>query len=266
MQRGVRLSLAILAAAFLAGRAFAADADTDTSSIASRQHNEKTDFTDAQIVDGFLKTTFGAEYQLAGKVDRIRKFDKPVRVFITGVDRPDRSRQVEAVTADIGEHIGHLDIAVTTNREEANLIVRLVPDRDLDRSIRKSYGTTTARKIRKSLNPQCLSGFRKNDKYEIEYAEVILTVDSGDFVFLDCAYEEMLQSLGPINDTGSVPWTMFNDSVSMGFFDTYDRYLLNILYDPRVKAGMSVDQVRPLLPAILKDVRSRITSSPAEHR
>jgi len=266
MQRGVRLSLAILAATLLAGRAFAADADPDVSSIASRQHNEKTDFTDAQIVDGFLKTTFGAEYQLAGKVDRIRKFDKPVRVFITGVDRPDRSRQIETVTADIGEHIGHLDIAVTKNREEANLIVRLVPDRDLDRSIRKSYGTTTARKIRKSLNPQCLSGFRKNDKYEIEYAEVILTVDSGDFVFLDCAYEEMLQSLGPINDTGSVPWTMFNDAVSMGFFDTYDRYLLNILYDPRVKAGMSVDQVRPLLPAILKDVRSRITSSPAEPR
>jgi len=262
MKQGARLSLAILAATALASPVFAADAGIP--SIAVNQHNEKTDFTDAEIIDGFLKTTFGAEYQLAGKVDRIRKFDKPVRVFITGADRPDRSRQIETVTADIGEHIDHLDIAVTEHRDEANLIVRLVRDRDLDSSIRKSYGTTTARKIRKSLNPQCLSGFRKNSQYEIEYAEVILTVDSGDFVFFDCAYEEMLQSLGPINDTGSVPWTMFNDSVSMGFFDTYDRYLLNILYDPRVKAGMSVDQVRPLLPAILKDIRARIAPSVKE--
>ena len=264
MTRGARLSLAIVAAAFLASPAIAAG--TDVSAITAKKRNEKTDFTDAQIVEGFLKTTFGAEYQLAGKVDRIRKFDKPVRVFITGVDRPDRSRQIEAVTADIGEHIDHLDIGVTTNRNEANLIVQLVRDRDLDRSIRKSYGTTTARKIKTSLNPQCLSGFRKNDRYEIEHAEVILTVDSGDFVFLDCAYEEMLQSLGPINDTRSVPWTMFNDAVSMGFFDTYDRYLLNMLYDPRIKAGMSVDQVRPLLPAILKDVRAKIAPSPARHR
>lgn len=264
MNPRVRISLAVLATAFVASPALAAD--TDIPSITARQHNEKTDFTDAEIIDGFLKTTFGAEYQLAGKVDRIRKFHKPVRLFITGTDRPDRKRQVKAVTADIGRQIDHLDIAVTSDREEANLIVQLVPDRDLDRSIRKSYGTATARKIRKSLDPQCLSGFRKNDRYEIEYAEVILTVDSGDFVFLDCAYEEMLQSLGPINDTSSVPWTMFNDTVSMGYFDTYDRYLLNILYDPRIKAGMSIDQVRPLLPVILKDVRARITASPRERR
>lgn len=262
MRRGARINLAILATGLLAGPALAAG--PDARSIAAKQHNEKTDFTDTQIFDGFLKTTFGAEYQLAGKVDRIRKFHKPVRVFITGVERPDRSRQIEAVTADIARRVGHLDIAVTRHREEANLIVQLVNDRDLDRSIRKSYGTAAARKIRTSLNPQCLSGFRKNDRYEIEHAEVILIVDSGDFVFLDCAYEEMLQSLGPINDTPSVPWTMFNDDVSMGFFDTYDRYLLNILYDPRVKAGMSIDQVRPLLPAILKDVRAKVAPSAAK--
>jgi hypothetical protein len=84
---------------------------------------------------------------------------------------------------------------------------------------------------------------------------VILTIDNGDFVFFDCAYEEMLQSLGPINDTNSVPWTMFNDKVSMGFFDVYDQYILNLLYDPRVKPGMTVEQVRAVLPAALADVR-----------
>jgi Protein of unknown function (DUF2927) len=84
---------------------------------------------------------------------------------------------------------------------------------------------------------------------------VILTVDNGDFVFLDCAYEELLQSLGPINDTSTVPWTMFNDNVSMGYFDVYDQYLLNVLYDPRIKAGMTVQEVQAVLPAVLADVR-----------
>ena len=66
----------------------------------------------------------------------------------------------------------------------------------------------------------------------------------------------MLQSLGPINDTSSVPWTMFNDNVSMGYFDVYDQYILNVLYDPRIKAGMTVLEVRSMLPEVLVDVRA----------
>ena len=71
---------------------------------------------------------------------------------------------------------------------------------------------------------------------------MILPVDAGEFAFYDCAYEELLQALGAINDDRSVPWTMFNDDVQMGFFDVYDEYLLNILYDPRVRPGH--DQAR----------------------
>ena len=121
---------------------------------------------------------------------------------------------------------------------------------------RASTAANAPSEIRTSLDPQCLSGFRKNEQFEIEHSDVILTVDSGDFVFLDCAYEELLQSLGPINDTSSVPWTMFNDNVSMGFFDVYDQYILNLLYDPRIKAGMTVQEVKAVLPEVLADVRA----------
>jgi hypothetical protein len=48
---------------------------------------------------------------------------------------------------------------------------------------------------------------------------------------------------------------MFNDDVSMGFFDIYDQYILNILYDPRIKAGMTVGEVKAVLPEVLVDVR-----------
>ena len=133
--------------------------------------------------------------------------------------------------------------------------VKLVRDRDLYRTITSFYGAEKAREIRTSLDPQCLSGFRKNEQFEIEHSDVILTVDVSDFTFLDCAYEEVLQSLGPINDTASVPWTMFNDNVSMGYFDVYDQYILNLLYDPRIKAGMTVQEVKAVLHEVLADVR-----------
>jgi len=230
-------------------------ASAEIPAIASRQRAEKKTFTDSEIIDGFLKTAFGAEYHLAGRVDRIRKYNIPVRVFADG-NRGDRKAQLAKVVADIGARVQHLDIAMAETSEAANVVVKLVRDRDLDRTIAASYGSERAKEIKASLDPQCLSGFRKNENYEIEHSDVILTVDNGDFVFFDCAYEELLQSLGPINDTSSVPWTMFNDNVSMGFFDVYDQYILNLLYDPRIKAGMTVAEVTAVLPETMADVRA----------
>ena len=250
LQLGLGLS-GLLLDGFVSQHAVAAE----IPGVASRQRAEKKSFTDGEIVDGFLKTAFGAEYHLAGRVDRIRKYDAPVRVFADGVRRSNRKAQLAKVVADISTRVQHLDIAMADSGDGANVVVKLVRDRDLFRTISTFYGIDRAREIRSSLDPQCLSGFRKNDKYEIEHSDVILTVDNGDFTFLDCAYEELLQSLGPINDTNSVPWTMFNDSVQMGFFDVYDQYILNILYDPRIKAGMTVQEVKAVLPQVLADVR-----------
>jgi hypothetical protein len=246
------LALGVVAALLAPAAAQAVAAELPA--IATRQRSEKKVFTDAEIVDGFLKTAFGAEYHLAGRVDRIRKYEIPVRVFADG--RADRKAQVAWVVTDIARRVQHLNIAMADSSDDANVLVKLVRDRDLNRTIATFYGSDRAREIRSSLDPQCLSGFRKNEAYEIEHSDVILTVDNGDFIFLDCAYEELLQSLGPINDTASVPWTMFNDSVQMGYFDVFDQYILNILYDPRIRAGMTVQDVNAVMPQVLVDVRA----------
>ena len=132
--------------------------------VAQRQRTEKKSFTDAEIVEGFFKTAFGAEYHLAGRVDRIRKYDLPVRVFADGT-RPDRKAQLAKIVADIGAKVQHLDIAMAASNDDANVLVKLVRDRDLNRTIATFYGSERAREIRSSLDPQCLSGFRKNEKY-----------------------------------------------------------------------------------------------------
>jgi hypothetical protein len=251
-RRIATFTLAVLALVSVASPALSAE----NPAIAARQRAEKKTFTDSEIVEGFFKTAFGAEFHLAGRVDRIRKYAMPVRVFATGANRPDRKAQLAKVVADIGRKIQHLDIAMASTIDDANVVVTLVRDRDLIPTVQRFYGEERAREIKNALDPQCLSGFRKNERFEIEHSDVILTIDKGDFVFLDCAYEELLQSLGPINDTNSVPWTMFNDQVSMGFFDIYDQYLLNILYDPRIRPGMNVEEVKAVLPEVLADIRA----------
>ena len=54
---------------------------------------------------------------------------------------------------------------------------------------------------------------------------------------------------------------MFNDDVQMGFFDVYDQYLLNILYDPRIRPGMSKSEVESLMPDVLATARDWVTNS-----
>jgi hypothetical protein len=250
------MSAALLVVMIIAGAPLVASAvAAENPTIAAKKRAARKDFTDAEIVEGFMKTAFGAEFQLAGHVDRIRKYAVPVRVFAGGGSR-ERKTQLAAVVADIGMRVQHLEIAMAKTREAATIEVRLVRDRDLHPTITGLYGSEREREIKSSLDPQCLSGFRKTENFEIEHSDVILTTDVSDFTFLDCAYEELLQALGPINDTGSVPWTMFNDQVQMGFFNVYDQYILNLLYDPRIKPGMTVEEVRAVLPEALAEARA----------
>jgi len=224
--------------------------------IAKRRVAERKAFTDAEIFDGFFRTTFGAEMRIAGRVDGIRKYVVPVRVFVENRAKPDRGAQVAAVVADIKARVQHLDIAVTADRKDANVVMRLLNERALAPALRTAFGKDRARRIQRSLEPQCLSAFRKDAQLRILHSDVFVVADRGDFVFYDCIFEELLQSLGPINDTDKVPWTMFNDAVQMGFFGVYDQYILNILYHPRIRPGMSRQQVRALLPEIMPEVRA----------
>jgi hypothetical protein len=231
-------------------------AQAENPQIAKLRAAEQKTFTDAQIIDGFFKIAFGAELAVAGRADRIRKYVAPVRVFVESRAEPDRRQHVADAVANIAGRIDHLDIAMTDNRTAANVAVTLVRNRDLAATIRAFYGRARARRIERSLEPQCLSGFSKDEQYRIIRSDVILVADAGDFIFYDCVYEELLQALGPINDDPSVPWSMFNDDVQKGFFDIYDQYLLNILYDPRIRPGMTRDEVRALLPQLLPNVRA----------
>jgi hypothetical protein len=217
---------------------------------------ERKTFSDAEIIDGFFKVTFGAELGVSGGVDRIRKYDGPIRVYIDNRANPNRSEQVARVVDDVRARIRNIDLKLTAKRNEANIVVSLVRDQDLARTIRSFYGIDRARRIQRSLEPQCLSGFRKDESFRILHSDVILVADAGEFVFYDCIYEELLQALGPINDDTTLPWSMFNDDVRMGFFDVFDQYILNVLYDSRIRPGMTRREVEAVLPDILPSVRA----------
>jgi hypothetical protein len=160
-------------------------------------------FTDGEIVDGFFKTAFGAEYHLAGRVDRIRKYDAPVRVFADG-NRADRKAQLAKVVADIAPRSAsrHRHGREAARRQCAGQAGARPRSQSHHLDLLRQRAGARDQNLARSAMPVRLPQERK---FEIEHSDVILTVDNGDFVFLDCAYEELLQSLGPINDTAACP-------------------------------------------------------------
>src|SRR6516225_7306893 len=109
MMRYSSFQMRVAAVLIALAAAWPLPASSEIPEVAARQRVEKKSFSDAEIVEGFLKTSFGAEYQLAGRVDRIRKYEGPVRVFADG-SRADRKAQLAKVVADIGQRVQHLDI------------------------------------------------------------------------------------------------------------------------------------------------------------
>ncbi len=68
-----------------------------------------------------------------------------------------------------------------------------------------------------------------------------------------CVQEEMAQAMGLPNDYAAARPSLFNDSLEFAFLTEHDEILLRMLYDRRLKPGMTVAEARPLLPEIAQD-------------
>ncbi len=71
-----------------------------------------------------------------------------------------------------------------------------------------------------------------------------------------CAYEETIQSMGLFNDDNSLFNTMFTDAFKEYLFPTeLDWMMLRILYDERIKTGMTQEEAMPIVREILTESR-----------
>src|ERR1700679_2954811 len=85
-RRALTASAVVTAAFTAAGCCLSAHAENPD--IASRRAAERTDFSNDEIREGFLKIAFGAELQLDKPAGRGRKFDEPVRILVEKAQGP----------------------------------------------------------------------------------------------------------------------------------------------------------------------------------
>ena len=107
----------------------------------------------------------------------------------------------------------------------------------------------------KPLDIFCVTNaFRSTEDASI-YSAVLIMIraEHPPLTRLSCVHEEMGQAMGLPNDSPDARPSIFNGGLEFALLTEHDEILLRMLYDPRLRPGMTAAEVRPLLPAIARD-------------
>jgi hypothetical protein len=69
-----------------------------------------------------------------------------------------------------------------------------------------------------------------------------------------CFHEELSQGMGLANDSRQVRPSIFNDDEEFAYLTPHDELLLKILYDPRLRPGMTEAEARPIVLQIAREL------------
>ena len=69
-----------------------------------------------------------------------------------------------------------------------------------------------------------------------------------------CLHEEIAQGLGLANDHPQARPSIFNDDEEFALLTVMDEYMLRILYDPRLRPGMTEAEARPIVEQIATEL------------
>jgi hypothetical protein len=82
---------------------------------------------------------------------------------------------------------------------------------------------------------------------------VLIRAEHPPLTRMSCVHEEMAQAMGLPNDSPDARPSLFNDSLEFAILTEHDEILLRMLYDPRLRPGMTAAEARPVLPEIARD-------------
>lgn len=212
-------------------------------------------FSDAELIDGFMRTVFGSEYPSWGRqAGIVKKYTQPVHVYVDDRSAGRRGPEVEAFIRTLPGLIRGLRMSVVSDPADADYRVFVIDRADYRRVVsREVYGLTAS-----TYAPgKCLVRVVSSSA-GISRSDAVIVANEGEFLFHRCMVEEILQGLGPANDDDTLAESVFNDRSTHATFTSFDRHILSMLYHPLVRAGMNERRAREVLPVVAAEIQARL--------
>jgi hypothetical protein len=210
-----------------------------------------TQFTSSELTRGFMALAFGSDLRIGVRPRGIRRFDHPIRAHVISSGSVGRGAEMARVIQDYARQVPSLKLTIANDNEPADIDVRLIDEKDFYASLETAFGAKVAKTFIARTDPQCMTSVKSSAAGDIVRSVSFIIVDKGDDVFFDCAYHELLHAFGLSNHDQRNPWTTLNQKRMVGYLSVYDRSLLTLLYDRRVKPGMTPAQARAVLPHVI---------------
>lgn len=184
----------------------------------------------------------------------LTRWQGPVRYAVLGTD--DDQEQVDELMERIARLTG-LDI-LRAPEADANFVILLLDDRER-RAARKAFPDRDSRAffdrfVQAVFDCGAIADW-SDDEPEITKALIYLHGDLQGLYRRLCFQEEISQSFGLFNDDPTVRPSIFNDDDEFALLTAHDEYLLRILYDPRLKVGMTEEEAMPIVHRIIGEMR-----------
>lgn len=225
-------------------------------------------FGPSQLAEHFGRIAFGRGGGLFSTDGGLHRWEQPIRwhVRAAGPEAPRAAGDVARTFARIAAATG-LDIAPAPSAETANFHVLFLSPADFDQAIpwtRQVAGASAADRVRDFRDSRSTCNFKAWPRRRAQghlpagsYARALVLVRAGysDAFRLGCVEEELAQAMGLPNDDRSVRPSVFNDDEEFALLTAHDEMLLRILYDPRLRPGMSRSRAMPLVARIAAGLR-----------
>jgi hypothetical protein len=226
-----------------------------------------------QLVEDFLRVALWDEYDTGGRTivahqraSRLRRWDAPVKMsleFGSSVPLARRATdqsEIAAYARRLARVSGHPVSFGDTRGANFNVLV-------LNEDERRAIGPRLQQLV-PGIEPQAIRGitdlpnttfcvvfaFSQGNSSTYTHAVAVIRGEHPEELSRLCIHEELSQGLGLANDSPQSRPSIFNDDEEFALLTRHDELLLKMLYDPRLRPGMTEAEARPIVETIAAEL------------
>jgi hypothetical protein len=226
-----------------------------------------------ELVRNFIRIALFEEYSDVGgrlvareKPSRVHRWEKPVTLSIefgASVPQADQTRdrhETARLLARLSRATGHAISQVPAGQGNFRVfVVNEEERRALGPELRRIMPNISSTALNTVINlprtTYCLA-FATDPEGDGTYNQAIAVVraEHPDLLRASCLHEEISQGMGLSNDYPLARPSIFNDDEEFAFLTRHDELLLEMLYDKRLRPGMSESEARPIVERIAREL------------
>lgn len=229
-------------------------------------------FTARDLAENFVHIAFYDEFsERGGRLvpqaveNRLHRWTEPVRVtveFGASVPAAQRAADRAAIAGYVGRlsRITGLPMRMTARRANHTVLILNADERGAAAAriamLAPGTGAAAVRSVTEMPPETYCTVFSFTTGGSAVYTRA-LTVIRGELperLRLACIHEELAQSLGLVNDWPRARPSIFNDNEEFALLTRQDEMMLKMLYDPRLRPGMTLAEARPIVEAMAAEL------------